>query len=172
MFRRILSVIYARNFFSCGASFMLKTPIKAFNANMISIGSNVLIRENAYLVAHSDVGGPIKIDIGDNVEINERFFAEAHKSIKIGNDVLIGPEVMIFDHNHSFKKKELIRKQSQTVKPVVIGDDVWIGARAIILAGVTVGKGSVIGAGSVVTKSVPPYSVVAGVPAKVIKKRT
>ena len=93
--------------------------------------------------------------------------------ITIKDDVLIGPRVFIASFNHNLKKNNIpVRLQGDTGKPIVIGEDVWVGAHAIILAGVKIGKGAVIGAGSVVTKDVEPYAIVAGVPAKFIKFRT
>lgn len=92
--------------------------------------------------------------------------------IRIGNDVRIASHVMIVGANHKFDDlSRPIAKQGVERKSVVIEDDVWIGGRVNILAGVTVGRGSVVAAGAVVTHDVPPYSVVAGVPAKAIKKR-
>lgn len=83
----------------------------------------------------------------------------------------MGPECMIFTSNHGIKKDELIIKQENTIENVIIEDDVWIGSRSIILPGVRIQKGSVIAAGSIVTKSVDSYAIVGGNPAKVIKYR-
>lgn len=93
--------------------------------------------------------------------------------VTIGNHVMMGPECLIYtrNHNYSSTKVPMCFQGFNEYKPVVIGDDVWIGGRVIILPGVKVGKGSVIGAGSIVTKDVEPYSIVAGNPAKKIKKR-
>ena len=94
--------------------------------------------------------------------------------VTIGNDVMMGPDCMLFTTNHGMANLSvpMWRQKSSAPAPIVIGDDVWIGARVIILGGVHVGNGSVIGAGSVVTKDVEPYSVVGGNPAKLIRKRT
>lgn len=91
----------------------------------------------------------------------------------IGNNVLMGPECVILSRNHGFLNKEkLISEQGyQEEKPVYIGNDVWIGHRVIVLPGVHIGDGTVIGAGSVVTKDTIPYSVVGGNPAKILKMR-
>jgi len=113
---------------------------------------------------------------------NDVFFGAGGKilstdsKVQIGDKVMFGPEFMIItgDHrtnligNYMFDVKE---KEAGNDSPVVIKDDVWIGARAIILKGVTISEGSIVAAGSVVTKSVPPFSVVGGVPAKVLHKR-
>ena len=76
--------------------------------------------------------------------------------LKIGKDVMIGPDVMIFTQNHKHDRLDIpMRLQTDPKRPVVIGDDVWIAARAIILPGVTVHKGAIVGAGAVVTKMYP-----------------
>ena len=84
---------------------------------------------------------------------------------------MCGPQLMIFTTEHKMALEKPMRTQGVTVKDVTIGNDVWIGARVTILAGVTIGDGAVIGAGAVVTKDVPPYAVVGGVPAKIIRFR-
>ena len=93
--------------------------------------------------------------------------------LKVGKDVMMGPYVIIVGENHNFADRETpMRLQGYTkFPPVRIEDDVWIGARSIILPGLTIGKGSIIGAGSVVTKDVPPYAICAGNPARIIKYR-
>lgn len=92
--------------------------------------------------------------------------------IRIGSNVLMGAYVQVIDHNHGIAKDLIIREQRALIEHVIIEDDVWIGAGVKILSGVTVGRGAVIGANAVVTSDVPPYAVVGGVPAKVIKYRT
>ena len=96
-----------------------------------------------------------------------------HGPVVIGDYVMMGPEVMIYTQNHNYQQTDIpMVKQGDTEKQkVIIEDDVWIGARVIILPGVTIGKGAIIGAGSVVTKSIDPYQLVGGVPAKTIKSR-
>ena len=92
--------------------------------------------------------------------------------ITIGNDVRIANNVIMIARNHNFDDAtKPICRQGCTDEPITIGNDVWIGARVNIMAGVTIGDGCVIGAGSVVTKDIPPYSVAVGVPAKVVKSR-
>jgi len=111
------------------------------------------------------------IEIGDNSGIGVN--AWISNNTKIGSNVLMGPDVLIFSGSHKFREKEkLIREQGyDNPAPVIIEDDVWIGARVIILGGIRIQTGAVIGAGSVVTKDVKPYTVVAGSPAKVINQR-
>lgn len=102
--------------------------------------------------------------IGVNCELNGPVY--------IGDNVMMGPEVVIYTRNHSHRKDELMIGQGyEETKPVVIGDDVWIGRRAIIMPGVKIATGTVVGAGAVVTKDTEAYSIVGGVPAKVIGYR-
>ncbi|RIK30587.1 MAG: acetyltransferase [Anaerolineae bacterium] len=93
--------------------------------------------------------------------------------LKVGKDVMMGPYVVIVGENHNSSSREIpMRLQGyKKYSPVRIEDDVWIGARATILPGVTIGKGAIIGASAVVTKDVPPYAICAGNPARVIKYR-
>jgi len=93
--------------------------------------------------------------------------------VKMGKYIMMGPEVIIFTQNHKFSdiSVTMVKQGYQETKQVIIEDIVWIGARSVILPGVKIGIGSIIGVGSVVTKDVEPYSIVAGVPAKLIKKR-
>ena len=104
--------------------------------------------------------------------IGEYSLLEGIGQIEIGNFVRIGSHVSLISFNHNYKNREVpIKLQGKTLKKITIEDDCWIGAGVIILAGIKVKRGSIIGAGSVVTKDVPPYSVMAGVPAKIIRKR-
>lgn len=92
----------------------------------------------------------------------------------IGNDVMMAPDVVMLTSNHRFDSLDVpIGQQGALpIRPIIIESDVWIGQRVIILPGVTIGTGSVIGAGAVVTKSFPPYSVIGGNPARILKMRS
>ena len=94
--------------------------------------------------------------------------------VHIGNDVMMGPDCLVLTQNHNFSRKDIpiIRQGMSNIEPVYIDDDVWIGSRVTILPGVHIGKGSIIGAGAVVTKDVPPFSIVGGNPAKIIRERS
>ena len=111
-----------------------------------------------------------KVEIGNNSGIGHNALLGA---VKIGDDVMMGPDVIILSRDHCFNSRLLpMRLQGKTEdKPVVIDDDVWIGARAIILPGVHIVRGAIVGAGAVVSKDVPEYAIVAGNPARVIKQR-
>ena len=111
------------------------------------------------------------VRLGDNSGIGINARIEAH--VTIGNDVMMGPECMMFTSNHASADLTIPmnRQGFDAPRPIVIEDDVWIGARVTILPGVRVGRGSIIGAGRVGTKDVPPYSIVGGNPARLIRSR-
>jgi maltose O-acetyltransferase len=114
---------------------------------------------------------PSKLVLGASVSINRGCIIHAGGGVSIGDDTLIGPGVVIYSQNHCFSDPSvLIRNQGYETKEVTIGKNVWIASRAIILPGVTIGDGAVIGAGSVVTKNVIPRGLVAGSPAKLMRK--
>jgi len=147
--------------------------INALSKHGIIIGNNVSILKNTII----ECTGVIRnlgegIIIGDNVGIAQNCFIQVRGEICIGNNVIFGPNVSIFSENHIYSDLNLpISVQGETRKGVKIQDGVWIGTRAVILDGVTVGQNSIIAAGAIVNKDVPPYSIVGGVPAKVIKYR-
>lgn len=133
----------------------------------IRIGKNTTILYTAIL---EPCGGSIKI--GDNSSVNHRCILYGHNHLTIGNNVRIAAKTIIAPANHIFTDTTRpISEQGYTSKGIDIEDDVWIGAGTKILDGVTIHTGSVIGAGAVVTKDIPAYSIALGIPAKVIKTR-
>jgi acetyltransferase-like isoleucine patch superfamily enzyme len=148
--RRALMLLFRGRFARCGRN-VLFSPFDSFDYAHIEVGDDVFIGAGA--VFHATLS-----------------------RITIGNKVMFGPQVLIMggDHNtgevgrYMFDVKE---KLPENDLPVFIEDDVWIGARAILLKGVTIGSGSIVAAGSVVTRSMPGNSIVAGVPARVVRSR-
>ena len=148
--------------------------INCLSQQGIKLGNRVTIGKYAIIRPSNIYGGPIGegLTMGDNSNIGPYNYIGCSGKITIGNNVMLAPRVSIYAENHVFDHPEiLIRDQGVEKKEVIIEDDCWIAANSILLAGVTIGKGSVVAAGSVVTENVPPYSVVAGVPAKWIKSR-
>jgi len=147
--------------------------INALSKYGIIIGDNVSILKGTII----ECTGVIRslgegLIIGNNVGIAQNCFIQVRGQVKIGNNVIFGPNVSLFSENHNFDNPELpVSVQGEKRIGVTIEDGAWIGTRAVILDGVTVSKNSIVAAGSVVSKNVPPYSIVAGVPAKVIKSR-
>jgi len=123
---------------------------------------------NRYAYVQGGLGGVV---LGNRVEINNFSIVNGSGGVTVGDDTLIGPGVRIVSYSHGMARGATIRSQAVALKPIVIGRDVWIGANAVILAGVTVGDGAVIAAGAVVRSDVPPYAIAAGVPATVKKLR-
>jgi acetyltransferase-like isoleucine patch superfamily enzyme len=148
-----------------------------------SIGDNALISSaggGAILIGERceiGIGALIqsyggRIVIGHDCSINPYCVIYGHGGLKIGNSVRIATHTVIVPSNHNYDDLGMpIRLQGLTLKGITIEDDVWIGAGAKILDGVTIGKGSVVAAGTVVIRNVPPFSVTAGVPNRIIKQR-
>jgi acetyltransferase-like isoleucine patch superfamily enzyme len=124
--------------------------------------------------ARASIRNAENIFLGDNVRITMDccIWAEKNSKIVMGDNVLIGPGAKIFTGNHGTRRNGIpMVFQERTEKDIQIGNDVWVGANSVIVSGVTIGDGVIVAAGSVVTKNVSPYSIVGGVPAKIIKMR-
>ena len=126
-------------------------------------GVDVIIKSRAYF------GTGRQIILGDRSQLGKHLRAEC--DLKVGNDVVMGPDIVLMSSSHAFENLDLPvnRQGSLPRRPIIIGNDVWIGTRTIILPGVTIGDKAVIGAGSVVTKDVPACAIVAGNPARIIR---
>jgi maltose O-acetyltransferase len=147
-------------------SFGLTNPFRAILCRFIfkKCGKNIIIEGGAYF------GYDVEIGDYSSIGINARL--DGADSIIIGNHVMMGPDVVIVTANHRYDDiTRPMMVQGLKRAPEIIEDDVWIGWRAIILPGVRIGRSSIIGAGAVVTNDVPPFSIVAGNPARVVRKR-
>jgi acetyltransferase-like isoleucine patch superfamily enzyme len=135
--------------------------------NNVSIGRNTII-ECTGVIRNLGVG----LSIGDNVGIAQNCFIQVRGKVIIRSNVIFGPGVYVFSENHNFDDPDLpVVVQGETRKGVIIEEGVWIGSRSTVLDGVTIGMNSIIAAGSVVNKDIPPYSIAGGVPAKIIRNR-
>jgi acetyltransferase-like isoleucine patch superfamily enzyme len=150
---RILMYLYREQFAACGKNVHFYPTRSYFYYKTIFIGNNVYIGPGAMFLA-----------------------SDSH--IKIGNKVLFGPNVSLIGGNHSshiigklMADYKISDKRPSDDQPITIEEDVWIGAGAKILNAVTIGRGAIVAAGAVVTKNVPPYAIVGGVPAKIFKYR-
>lgn len=118
--------------------------------------------------------GPARTDklvIRSGTYVNRFTMFDAHEKIEIGRNCMIGPNCYLTDANHGVAAGLSVKKQPMEPKPVIIEDEVWMGAGVIVLRGVRIGHGAVIGAGAVVTKDIPANAIVAGVPAREIRRR-
>lgn len=130
----------------------------------ISIGSDTHLSMRLFFTGYHS---RCQVSIGDNCVINREIYIDGRTGVEIGNNVNVSFQVCLLSLHHDHNAPEF----SAIGAPVVIKDHAWIGARATLLPGVTVGEGAVVAAGAVVTRSVPDYTVVGGVPAKVIGER-
>lgn len=119
----------------------------------------------------ADFGAGRGITLGDDFGLGVR--CRVRGPLVIGRNVMMGPDVIIFGPSHRHDRTDIPMQQQgdEPARLTTVGDDVWIGSRAIIMNGVSIGRGSIIGANAVVTRDVPPYSVAAGIPARVVKSR-
>ena len=142
-------------------------PIRPVNHPNLSLDNHC--RFGRDVVFETGPDGQIKL--GKNVRVNAGTTIVSYANIYIADDCLIGEYVSIRDADHGLAPDQLIRNQPHNSKPILIEQDVWVGRGSVILKGVTLGKGSVVAANSVVTHDVPPMTIVGGVPAKTIKQR-
>jgi acetyltransferase-like isoleucine patch superfamily enzyme len=160
---------------SAGKNLILEdnVSINALSFNGIAFGDHVSIAKDSILfctgvIAQKGTG----IIIGNRTGISARAYLAGQGGITIGDDVIMGPNVQIFSENHAYADLNVPIKQQGVIKQAVkIGNNCWIGGGATILAGVILGDGCVVAAGSVVNKSFPENTVVGGIPAKAIKNR-
>jgi acetyltransferase-like isoleucine patch superfamily enzyme len=183
-------VIYGPLFGSIGKGCLFERSVRVEVPSRVFVGDRVVLGQNCWIsaggkegeirfgrdtfVAHSSTlrGEGGRMAIGDHVQISRNCYINAAGGVEIGDDTMLGPNAVIVSVNHLHDRFDLlIRKQEVAKKKVVIENDVWLGANTSVLPGVTIGKGSVVGAGAVVTKDIPPFSLAVGIPAKVVGKR-
>ena len=175
LYRSWLARRYSSQFDAIGKNFLVKAPCNLKSAGELKAGDNFILDSWRGKPITIDVGREASLSIGSDVYINFGTSILCRMEIRIGDRCLIGPEVMILDEDghplswrgrHDYWPKG---RQGRIGAPVIIQEGVWICARATVLKGVTVGAHSVVAAGAVVTRSVPPRTVVAGVPAVVVR---
>ena len=149
--------------YSKGGKIAQKLRTKSASLFLEYVGVNVNIEQHAMLTSSMRIGNNSGIGID----------AKIHGRVEIGDNVMMGPNVVIYTTNHTFDRLDIPMCQQgfSKQKPVIIGNDVWIGGQVIILPGTHIGDGAIIGAGAVVSKDVPNYAVVAGNPAKIKRFR-
>lgn len=152
----------------CGKNLRTEGTVHVAHGYNVTLGDDVLLGKDVNLGAFKSG----KLCVGSNTYIGRYTIILAYEHVHIGNDCLIAPGSHITDVNHGFSRTDVpMRTQEYTSKKVVIEDDVWFGAGVSVLPGVTIGRGSIIGARAVVSKDIPPYSIAVGVPARVIHSR-
>ncbi|MBB2954353.1 acetyltransferase [Sphingobacterium sp. JUb56] len=171
----IFSLLFTKIFYPKAR--LIRLPFDVRNNYLINIGKNLTTGFGCRFEAHP-IHDPKRkcLHIGNDVQINDHVHIAAGECVDIGNDVLIASRVFISDLNHGTysgpnqdSPLSTPNSRERPTKPVIISDNVWIGEGVCILSGVTIGKGSIIGALSVVTKNIPDYCIAVGSPARVIK---
>jgi acetyltransferase-like isoleucine patch superfamily enzyme len=183
----VIKGLIGKSFIKSGFPLLIGRRVKIMKPSNMRFGNHVWVRDDVILVANG------KMSIGDNAVIGEKstlwaekkgltigkglgigkncYIAQLGGKITIGDNVLIADSVRIYSITHKYEDtSQLILLQGYKESTIVVQDNVWIGSGAIIFNNVTIGTGAVIGANAVVTKDVPPYTVVGGIPAKIIKK--
>lgn len=146
---KLRRILYKNALRTCGLDFRIGVFSRIQQPQSVSVGNHVRFNDNAWIAAN-DNGG----------------------EISIGNNTIIGPRVILHTGNHLYKDRNVpVWKQGYRFKPIIIKEDVWLGSNVTVLQGVSIEKGSIIAAGSVVTKDVEEYTIVGGVPAKKIGVR-
>lgn len=146
--------------------FLRKKGVKIYNNTVFS---GIQFLGSAEIEPYCRLIGDPTIKIGNDFYLNSN--CHLLGEITFGNNVMIGPKTIIWGRDHGMQKGIPMNQQSHDKKPIIIGNDVWIGANVTILKGITIGDGAVIGAGSVVIKDVEENSIVVGNPAKHVKYR-
>lgn len=147
--------------------------LNCYSRGGVRLGRNVTIREFAWLQLTSKLDSPGDcIEIGDDTYIGPRSILGAAAPLRIGQRCQIGANVSFVAESHLFTADDEIFSQGVSRKGITVGDDCWIGNNAVILDGVEIGSGTVVGAATVVTKSLPAQVVAVGVPARVIRARS
>jgi acetyltransferase-like isoleucine patch superfamily enzyme len=157
-------------FASIGKGSRIVPPFRFKNAHRISIGSHVMIHQGCWIQALPSESGEQTISIGDGTKIGMGSSIIGQKNVTIEKNVLIARNVYISDHSHAYSDKSMpIHAQGiRKIRPIIIREGAWIGHGAVILPGCEVGKNSVVGANTVVNKTVPCYAIAVGVPARII----
>lgn len=183
---------YSRQFKSVGDNVKIGVGVKIVNPQYISLGNNVIIDDGVTLIARGEGG----ISIGNNVRLNDRVYLDTerddlgyitikdnvyigtgttlfgHVGLEIGEYSLLAQNITITPYSHIFEDADIeIIKQGGHTRKVSIGRDCYLGMHACVLYSADIGEGSIIGSGSVVVKTVPPYSVAVGNPARIIRSR-
>jgi acetyltransferase-like isoleucine patch superfamily enzyme len=163
------NLIFGKNVYIGDRVILYQAMLEGKKGGELVIGDNVCILRDTVL----ETGMGASITIGDGTYIHPRCQINAYKSsIEIGKCVDIAPNCAFYSYDHGIKAGKWIREQPLTSKgPIVIEDEVWIGVGVIVLSGVRIGKGAVIGAGSVVSGDIPPDSIACGASAKKIRDR-
>ncbi|HOV21950.1 MAG TPA: acyltransferase [bacterium] len=164
-------VDYRKLFKSCGENVIIEDSVIIYQPEKMSVGNNIKFYHGVYI----EVGNLEKsfIEIGDNSHFAPYTILYGGRGLKIGWGVCVAAHVVFATIGEGYEKADIPMycQKPSSGGPIIVEDNVWICANAVITANVTIGTGSIVGAGAVVTRDVEPYSIVGGVPARLIRKR-
>jgi serine acetyltransferase len=155
-----------------GAQTNLGKNTSATWPHQVKLGSNCRLEHGIYFHYDGIYSKGPSICIGDNVFVGNNTEFNITDKITIGNDCLIAAGCCFVDHNHGTNTNKLMRNQPAPKEEIILEEDVWLGCNVVVLKGCTIGKGAVVAAGAVVTKSIPAYEIWGGIPARKISERT
>ena len=154
-----------------GRRAVIHTGVRWMGPQNIKIGAEFGVQERCFIAACDDGW----VEIGDRVKLNFNVHINACCGglVRLGSDVLIGPNAVLRASDHRFADPSRpIARQGHSAGQIIVGDDVWIAANVTVVGGVEIGRGAVVAAGAVVTANVEPYTIVGGVPARIIGRRS
>ena len=171
---KIFSGATSGAFASFGSNSVIQPPVRLSGESRIAVGNGVYVGAGSWLQVLPGDDDGVAISIGDRTGIAGLCVVSAVSSIRIGADVSIARGVYIADHSHAYEDTDQpIQAQGLTgIAPVEIGDGAWLGENSVVLPGVRIGRGAVVSANSVVTRSVLDHTVVAGAPARIVRRIT
>lgn len=155
-------------FMASGDSFDIEAGVSILGLHNLTIGDGTCIETRCTLLCPNS-----PLSLGRDCYLNKNVrLGSSGAGLTLGDNVMVGPNVVMDTSRHNSERTDVpMKSQGMSYAPISIGDDVWIGANVVVTMGVSIGEGCIVGAGSVVTKDIPAFSVVAGVPAAVIKSR-
>jgi acetyltransferase-like isoleucine patch superfamily enzyme len=169
---KTFSLLVASSFAGFGAKTVLALPIRLGGVSRIAIGGGVFVGGGSWLQTLTDGdNADTALTIGSGTSIAGNCVISAVRNVHLEEAVLLARNVYISDHSHRYSDQEvpILEQGIEQVKPVLIKAGAWLGQNVVVCPGVTIGRGAVIGANSVVTRDVPDFSVAAGAPARVVK---
>lgn len=161
-----------RSFRSFGAHTTIQRPVRLRGEGNIEVGSHVFVGSGSWLqTIDGPRSDPPRLVIGDRTSFSGHCVVAAAQEVRFGRAVLIARNVYVSDHHHHYcdHKQPVLAQGLDGIAPVIIGDGAWLGQNVVVCAGVSIGKGAVVAANSVVKTDVPDYCMAAGAPARIVK---
>lgn len=169
---KVFSLACGRAFASFGSRSVIEPPVRLQGERRISIGSDVYVGAGSWLQVLDGIDRHVALAIGDGTSIAGSCVLSAALRVRVGRKVLLARNVYIADHSHAYADagRAVLDQGIRQVAPVEVDDGAWLGQNVVVGPGVRIGRGSVIGANSVVLEDVPDYCVAVGAPARVVKE--